>query len=157
MLNVEIRYIGETSIVRTIEILDETGEQIAYFKSKSVLDEFCKKTGMVLDGGVVVEENRVVKEVMHKTNRTVQINHVDYSNFDPKGKVHIRGTKGSSVVDMYIHVEGDVIHITKPILLTDVKSYHKTEGNYFEFRERYGSFYFVRKPQRRRKKKSSVR
>ena len=74
---------------------------------------------MVLDEGVVVEENSVAKEVMHK--RTVKINHVDYSDFDPKGKVHIRGTKGSSIVDMYIHVEGDVIHITKPILLADIK------------------------------------
>ena len=121
MLNVEIRYNKDCSVVRTIQLLDETGEQIAYFNSKSVLDKFCKKTGMVLDEGVVVEENSVAKEVMHKTNRTVKINHVDYSDFDPKGKVHIRGTKGSSIVDMYIHVEGDVIHITKPILLADIK------------------------------------
>ena len=44
MLNVEIRYNKDCSVVRTIQLLDETGEQIAYFNSKSVLDKFCKKT-----------------------------------------------------------------------------------------------------------------
>ncbi|PGF04976.1 hypothetical protein [Bacillus toyonensis] len=157
MLQVQLKYYeGEKEPAYAL-LLDETGEQLAYLKSQAALDEFCKKTGLELGESTSISEYNISKEVTYKTNKSLQIHHTDDFTSVPKNAHQVRGTKGSSIVDMYLHTEEDTIHFTKPILLHDVKSYNKLEGDVITFTERHGSFYFVGKPRRRRKKRSTVR